>query len=222
MKQAALALAFAACLPAQVLGAQDVAARLQSRVPASVIRAVQQIAADAKARGLPSEPLIQKALEGGAKGVPAERVIEAIRVLVARLETARAALRDAGITNPSAEALEGGAYALNVGLTAQQVRDLGRMSRAPYEPTLTLRVAATLTVLGVPAPKGVQLIRHMIQAGRAPAELLDLPGEVQLGVARGASPAQAAEAVENGNQNNMQEGQQGNEGQEGRSRPHRP
>ncbi len=73
-----LALAFALSTTLR-LTAQDVGARLDGRVPLEVQRAVQDIAADAAAHGLPTEPLVQKAIEGGAKRVPAERLIAAVR-----------------------------------------------------------------------------------------------------------------------------------------------
>jgi len=182
---------------------------------------VQTIAQDATARGLPVEPLIQKTLAGSAKGVPPERVVAAVRLLAARLDEARTALQGAGIATPGPEALEGGAYALSAGLSADQVRDLGRVSRPLYDPALTLHIAATLTALGVPAPRGVQLLRHMIQAGRTPNDLLDLPGEVQASMARGASAAEAVEALDIGDGGLGHQGHQGEEGRE-REHPHRP
>jgi hypothetical protein len=217
------AIAVAAHLPTRsALAAQDVAARLEGRAPATVVRAVQTIAQDAAARGLPVEPLIQKTLEGSAKGVPPERVVAAVRLLAARLDEARTALQGAGIATPGPEALEGGAYALSAGLSADQVRDLGRVSRPLYDPALTLHIAATLTALGVPAPRGVQLLRHMIQAGRTPNDLLDLPGEVQASIARGASAAQAAQALDIEEGGLGQHGHQGEQGDQRETRPHRP
>ena len=59
----------------------DVPARLAGRVPPEVVAVVRGVVDSAAARGLPVEPLVQKALEGGAKGVPAERVIAAVRAL---------------------------------------------------------------------------------------------------------------------------------------------
>ena len=204
------------------LAAQDVAARLEGRAPANVVRAVQGIAQDAAARGLPVEPLIQKTLEGSAKGVPAERVVAAVRLLAARLDEARSALREAGVATPSAEALEGGAYALSTGLSARQVSDLGRVSRPPYDPALTLRIAATLTALGVPAPQGIQLLRHMIQGGRTPSELLGLPNEVQVSMARGASAVEAAEALDIDDGQRGEQGPQDERGEQGEGRPRKP
>jgi len=204
--------------PLHGLVAQDVAARLDGRVPPNVARAVQGIAQDAQARGLPIEPLIQKAIEGGAKGVPADRVIAAVQVLAARLDQARSALRDAGIQQPTPEALESGAYGLSAGLSAGQVRDLGRVSRPPYDPALTLRVAATLAALGVPPERGLQLMEHMIKSGRGPNDLLDLPSEVQVGMARGATAAEAAEgldAARGGHEEQGKHDQHGEHGEEG-------
>lgn len=217
-----VAIALATLPSRSTLAAQDVAARLDGRVPAPVVKAVQSIAQDAAARGLPVEPLIQKTLEGTAKGVPGDRVVAAVRLLAARLDEARTALREAGIATPGREALEGGAYALSAGLNAGQVRDLGRVSLPAYDPALTLHIAATLTALGVPAPQGVQLLRHMIQAGRSSNDLLDLPGEVQASMARGASAAQAAHALDIEEDGVGQHGHQGEQGEQRQNRPHRP
>jgi hypothetical protein len=218
----ALAAVAALLLTRRGMAAQDVAVRLDGHAPAAVVRAVQAIAQDAAARGLPVEPLIQKTLEGSAKGVPPERVIAAVRLLSARLDEARTALRAGGIVAPNTEALEGGAYALSAGLNADQVRDLGRISLPVYDPALTLHIAATLTALGVPASQGVQLLQHMIQAGRTPSELLDLPGEVQASMSRGASAAQAAEALDIEEGGLGQHGHQGEQGEQRENRPHRP
>jgi hypothetical protein len=193
----ALALVLSAALPGGI-AAQDVAARLDDRVSPEVRRAVGDIATAAAARGLPTEPLVQKAIEGGAKGIPAARVIAAVRALAARLDEAAGALRAGGLGTPEPDAVEGGAYALNAGLSAQQVSDLARVSRPPYDPALSLRVAATLSALGVPPKQTLALIEGMIAAGRPSTDLLDLPSEVQAGVAQGATPAQAANGLAKG------------------------
>ena len=187
----ALALAFGVLLPLG-LAAQDVATRLDGRVSPEVGRAVQGIAADAAARGLPVEPLVQKAIEGAAKGVPGDRVIAAVRALAGHLAEAAKVLQVPGVAAPTADVVEGAADALAAGLGGSQVRDLVGVSRPPYDPALTLQVAATLTGLGVPPTQAVQLLEGMISAGRAPGDLLGLPGQVQAGVVRGATPAQAA------------------------------
>ena len=174
------------------LGAQDVQVRLDRRVSPEVQQAVRSIAADAAAHGLPVDPLVQKAIEGGAKGVPGDRIISAVRALAGRLAEAKEAVSEAGVAAPSGDVVEGGADALNAGLSRSQVGALVRMSKPPQDPALTLRVAATLAALGVPATQALELVQGMISAGRSPSDLLGLPGQVQAGVARGATPAQAA------------------------------
>ena len=170
------------------LSGQDVRAQLDGRVSPEVQRAVRGIAADAAARGLPVDPLVQKAIEGAAKGVPADRVIAAVRTLAGRLGEAREAVRAGGVAAPSGDVVEGGADALNAGISPRQVSDLVRVSQPPQDPALTLRVAATLAALGVPPKQALELVQGMISAGRSPSDLLGLPGQVQAGVARGATP----------------------------------
>jgi hypothetical protein len=191
----ALAIALGAALPG-ALPAQDAVARLDGRVPPDVAQAVRVIADGARGRGLPVDPLIQKAIEGSAKGVPPERVVEAVRVLAGRLELAQGALREAGLARPGPEVVESGAYALTAGLTALQVRDLVRLSRPSYDPVLTLHVAATLAALGVPPEQGLQVMERRIQARQDVNQLLDLPNEVETGMARGATAAEATKEVE--------------------------
>jgi rhodanese-related sulfurtransferase len=173
----------------------DLKARLEPRVPPTVVQAVEEIGASVAARGLPLEPLIQKAIEGSAKGVPEDRVIAAVRALATRLDAAAGALRSAGIERPVADVVEGGAYALGAGLSANQVSDLARSSPPPYGPALTLRVAATLAALGVPPATALDLVLEMMRAGRAPNEIIGLPAQVQAGTSRGATPAQAAQGL---------------------------
>ncbi|PYP58538.1 MAG: hypothetical protein DMD44_07215 [Gemmatimonadetes bacterium] len=215
-----LALAFALCTALRLV-AQDVGARLDGRVPPDVQRAVQDIAADAAARGLPTEPLVQKAIEGGAKRVPADRLIAAVRALAARLAGATEAVRAGGLESPKADVVEGGADGLSAGLSAGQVSDLVRATRAAYDPALVLRVAATLAALGVPAKQTVQLVEGMISDGRTPGDLLGLPGEVQAQVARGATPAQAAAGLSHGG-GNSPPGRPPDWVPPGQAKPHRP
>ena len=170
----------------------DVPARLAGRVPPEVVAVVRGAVDSAAARGLPVEPLVQKALEGGAKGVPAERVIAAVRALAGELDASAGALRSAGLAAPDGDAIEAGAFALTAGLQEGQVRELAHASRTPVGPAATLRVAATLAALGVPAKETVKLVRRTIEAGRAAIDLLDLPDRVESEIARGATPAQAA------------------------------
>ena len=122
-----LALTFALSTALRLM-AQDVGARLDGHVQPEVRRAVQEIAADAAAHGLPTEPLVQKAIEGGAKRVPAERLIAAVRALAGRLAGAWDAVRAGGLESPTADVVEGGADGLSAGLSAGYVSELAKRS----------------------------------------------------------------------------------------------
>lgn len=191
---AILALAIASA-PSPAAAQQDVRARLAGRVAPDLAAALDSAAAQATAQGLPIDPLIEKALEGTAKGVPTERIVAAVRALVVRLAAAAAALRQGGVAAPDADAIEAGAFAITAGLSESQVRDLTRASAVPHTPTSTLRVAATLVALGVPAAETVELLIASIRDGRSVGDLAALPGTIQGQVGRGVSPAQAARGL---------------------------
>ena len=182
-------------LAATPLGAQQsVARRLEGRVPPEVAALVVQLAADAAARGLPVEPLVQKAIEGSAKGVPADRVAAAVRAVAAQLDAAAAALRQGGLTSPDTDAIATGAFALNAGLSDRHVKALALASHPPYGVATTLRVAGTLAAMGVPAAQAADLVTQVIELGGPVTDLLGLPAQVMAEVShgRGGTPAQAA------------------------------
>src|SRR3989475_1358845 len=163
VKQVVVTLALTA-LVALPLAAQapDVAARLTGRVPPEVVSAVAGIAASAAGRGLPVEPLVQKAIEGGAKGKPADRVIAAVRALSDQLAAAADALRSGG-GRVGAGGGEGGAYARGAGLGVKQVQQLARAGPPPYDAARTWRAGATLAALGVPPKNTVDLLAGVIE-----------------------------------------------------------
>src|SRR3989449_3475489 len=63
-------------LLATPLAAQSVRDRLEGRVPAEAIATIDSLVQVAAQDSLPTEPLVQKALEGGAKHVAAPRVVD--------------------------------------------------------------------------------------------------------------------------------------------------
>src|SRR5258708_16720631 len=73
---------------------------MEGGVRAQVIPLMDSIGGAAAADSLPTEPLVQKALEGGAKHVSADRIVLAVRLRRDRLEAARALLVRAGDPPP--------------------------------------------------------------------------------------------------------------------------
>jgi len=194
MRWIARGLAFTAAVAAPLSAQQEIQERLANRVPPAVAAIVQQLGAAAAARGLPIDPLIQKAIEGSAKGIPADRVATAVRVVAEQLDTAAAGLRDGGLATPDTVAIAAGGFAINAGLSGRQIAELARAA-ARSEVAVALRVAGTLAALGVPPAETVALVNASLHAGQQPADLLELPGKVRAEMARGVTPAQAAAAL---------------------------
>lgn len=170
---------------------QGIADRLGGRVPSDVGAVVESLSTRATARKLPIDPLIQKAIEGSAKGIPSARVIAAVRVVAMQLDTAAAALEASSLESDTV-AIAAGEFAITAGLSGRDVARLARIDAAPSDVVLGLRVAGTLAALGVPPAETVTLVTATLQSGHPAAELLALPTRVQAEVSRGTTPAQAA------------------------------
>jgi hypothetical protein len=175
---------------------QAIADRLAGRVPPDIAALATELATDAGRRGLPIDPIIQKAIEGSAKRVPAERVGAAMRLVVTQLDAAAGGLRDGNAAlSADTVAIAAGAFAVTAGLSGRDIATLARSGSRPAEVIVGLRVAGTLVALGVPASETVTLVTETLQAGRPAGELLALPGQVQAEVAKGVTPAQAASGL---------------------------
>jgi hypothetical protein len=183
-------------LPLALLGLQQsIADRLAGRVSPAIAALVHELGTAAAARGLPVDPLIQKAIEGSAKGIPAERVAAAVRMVAVQLDSAAAGLRDAGAGGGLAsdnDAIAAGAFAITAGLKSRDIAQIARGAARPSDVAVGLRVAGTLTALGVPPAETVTLVAATLQAGGPTGDLLALPGRLQSAMAKGAGPAQAA------------------------------
>ena len=178
--------------PLEVTAQQPVAGRLSGHVDASVIAAVSALADSAAARGLPIDPLVEKAIEGGAKAAPSERIVAAVQAVFARLGRAQQALQAATNQATTPDVIAAGAFALSAGLQDSDVRNVARACGAHCSPAAALRVAGTLAALGVPPAETVELVRETLRAGGHDRDVVALPVRVEAQMARGATPAQAA------------------------------
>ncbi len=165
--------------------------RLAGRVSPELASLVVELGTAASARGLPIDPLIQKAIEGSAKGVPAERVATAVRLVEMQLDTAAAALREGGAVPDTLE-IAAGEFAITAGLSGSDITALARTGANAQALTVGLRVAGTLAALGVPPAEDIGLVSVTLRSGEPSADLLLLPAHVQAEVAKGVTPAQAA------------------------------
>jgi hypothetical protein len=156
-------------------------------LPPDVFTQVEAIAADAVRGGLPPEPLWDKALEGAAKRVPAERIPAALTEYVGRLGSARGAL---GADLPPG-ALVAGADALRRGVPVAalaQVREGARTSMA-------LVVLGDLVETGVPVDRAIDVVRAALEQRAADEDMLALGARVRAAMRQGQSAGAAADGV---------------------------
>lgn len=165
------AAAIALLLPA-ALAAQD--RRLAERLDSSTAVAVQRLVDSAGRSGLPTEPLVQKALEGSTLGAPGDRIQAAVHALYGQLGRARDALGgDAG----EAE-LTAAAGALRAGLPPSALRRLQAL-RSGRPLVVPIAVLTDLVTEGVPPEEATRSVLALAREGRPDDEFVALRREVQ-------------------------------------------
>ena len=176
-------------LPAVVLAARAQAQdpRLEARLDPPTLVAVGRVLDSARVQGLPTEPLIQKALEGASKRAPGPRIVGAVETMAAELGTARSVLGP----GTSADELIAGAGALHAGIGAP---DLGRLrgARAHAQLATPLAIVADLIARGVPADTAMNVVVGLAQSGARDADFVELGRNVSRDISAGAPPAAAA------------------------------
>ena len=177
----------AALLAVAPAAAQQVDQRLE-RLDAATRPVVAALIDSARAASLPTEPLVQRALEGTAKGAPEGVIVAAVRRLVVDLGRAREAL---GSTASPAE-LSAGAAALRAGASQATLAELRQARREPL--IVPLAVLADLVASGVPVDSAAAAVLSL--AGRArDADLVEFRRAVERDIALGAPPAAATAAA---------------------------
>jgi hypothetical protein len=132
--------------------------RLVGRLDSVAARAVQAQVDSARLEGLPTEPLIDLALEGASKGATGTRILVAVTRTRGQLAQARAALGPSS----TAEEIVSGAYALRLGATTNGLRKI-REQRPGRD-------------LGVPLATLLDLMARGVTPDTAQAVLLELTG----------------------------------------------
>lgn len=167
--------------------APAVAARLEARLDPATASTISEIVERSRASGLPTEPLVAKALEGASKGAPGPRIVTAVRQYAMALAAAREAL-GADAREPEIVAAAG---ALSAGVPADTLARL-RASRPGQSLVIPLVVLADLVARKVPPDAASGTILAASRAGAGDAELLRLRERVEQDIRAGASPLTAA------------------------------
>lgn len=157
------------------------------RLEPSVGVTVRHLVDSARAAGLPTEPLVDKALEGASKHAPGARISGAVRGLLEDLGRARGALGE-GATEPE---LVAGAAALRAGLPPE---GLGAIRRARRDAAVTVPLAtlADLVARGVPVETAQEAVLRLARRGEPDQDFVELRQDVERDISAGVPPAAAA------------------------------
>lgn len=160
--------------------------RLAQTLDADTYRAVVQVIDGARARALPTDPLVDRALEGAMKRAPGARIRAAVSALAQRLEIARNSLAP----SPTAADIAAGAGALSVGVPHETLRTI--RSIQPDRPVaVPLGVLTELVARSVPVDQAASLVVQLLRRGATPTQLVGLGAAVQRDIAAGIEPGAA-------------------------------
>lgn len=165
--------------------AQD--ARLAARLDQPTLAAVTSIVDSARRAKLPTAPLVDKALEGAAKGSDDGRIVLAVRQLSTRLATARGVLGP----NTRSDELKAAAAALGAGAAPHDLEQL-RAAAGKRSLTMPLAVFTDLVAREVPPASASAVVLELTRAKVRDGDLTLFQRNVRSDIDRGADPTVAA------------------------------
>ena len=187
-------LLFALALLAPSAGAQRASSEAGSQLTANFdgasARTIQQLVDSLAATGVPSQILIDKAVEGARKGAPPERVLSVIRSYAGHIRTAQTIL-GSGMRN---DVYQAAANALLAGVSVKVLHDLHAL-RPPPKLVLPLVVVTDLTLRGVPEDSAAVYVTRLLAADARDSDLAELQQSVAQGIIAGTRPAVAASSA---------------------------
>ncbi|MEO5825953.1 MAG: hypothetical protein ABIR59_08705 [Gemmatimonadales bacterium] len=164
-------------LPLGGARAQD--SRVMSRFPAPVATRVNALVDSALRAGLPTEPIVLRALEGHAKGIDPDRIVAALSRLRMALQVARAALGPASSTIELTTA----AAALQAGVAEQRLVELHQI-RGTQSVTTPLGAYLDLVARGAQPDRAWAHVANLARRRAGDAEFVRLmPRDVERTVA---------------------------------------
>jgi hypothetical protein len=173
-------------LPLRLVAQDARNARLNGKLDVETQAAVIRTLDSAQTRGLPIEPLVDKALEGATKHAAGPRIEAAVSMLMQRLEVARSALAP----NPGPRDIAAGADALAYGATREALATM-RAIRPNESVAVPLGVLTQLVASGVPVARATRVVADLLRRGAKDEQLIALNNDVRSFIAAGASPQAA-------------------------------
>lgn len=184
--------ALAACgaLSARAGEAPADEARLRGRLAPEAAQQVLAIVRDAREAGLPSEPLVARALEGASRGADAAGIVSGVRRQAGALAQARAALG----AGSQPDELVAGASALLAGVPADSLARL-RAARPGGNLVISMVVLCDLVARGVPVADASVAVLTATRAGASDLALMRIRERIHERIENGGKPAPAAGEV---------------------------
>ncbi len=170
------------------LGAQQQDAQITAIRDDATRTVVMEQLTIAKERGVPSEPLLSKALEGVAKNATSASIRSAMSALQKRLSRAHDLLG----ASATVDELSAGADALYVGVPDKTIAMM-RAAAPRRSIAVELGVLTELVARHVAPKKASQMILDLMARGATGAQLTALNAAVQSDVAAGLTPEAALE-----------------------------
>ena len=161
--------------------------RLSGRLDAATAASVQETVDAAAKAGLPTDPLILKAMEGASKGARGPQIVAAVTRLRGQLHEALAAL---GRQSSAAEIVAGSA-ALQAGVRPTTLREL-RAARPTGSLATALSVLTDLVARGVPGESASRAVIELVRAGASDSQVTAYQQGVEQQIIAGLPPARAA------------------------------
>ncbi|MGQ0766386.1 MAG: hypothetical protein ACT4OZ_12055 [Gemmatimonadota bacterium] len=162
--------------------------RLRGALDERTREAVNAIIESARNEGLPTEPLVDKALEGATKRATGPLIINAVRNWASELRRARSALGP----SVSDRDVEAGATALRAGVSVGELERLRVSKAGPGRLASSLDVLTFLVRAGVPADTIAPVIVRLVLAAATEDQLATFQRDVERDIAHGVAAATAA------------------------------
>lgn len=142
---------------------------------------VAAVVADARAQGLPVDPIVAKVRLGALRQAPDSLIVAAAKAVAQRLAIARVALQPL----PAPGDVAAGADALSTGVTPEALRMI-RAASGNRPVAVPLGVVAELTATGVPPVRAATIITALMRRGAPERQLVALGNDVDADVKSGA------------------------------------
>ena len=162
--------------------------RLVARLDKPTYVAVNAIVDSARAAKLPTAPLVDKALEGAAKGSDGSKIVTAVQQLRVRMTSARAVLG----TSATSDEIKAASTAFEAGVSD---RDLARVKAAGGKRPVTMPLAVITDLIGrqIEVTTATNLVIQLEKSNVKDAEFALFQRNVRADIDRGADPTVAAQ-----------------------------